>query len=461
MKALDKIPAWAVVVLGAGIFLVQNLLTPHCTDDYAYSFIWDGAHDGNFQNNIGELRRVESIGDIFVSQWSHWLMWGGRSVAHFFVQFFMMFDKIFFDVANALAFTAVALLIYFLAAAKFELRTGLLAWIFFGMWFCLPEFYQTTLWLTGSCNYLWMTVLQLGFLLPYVLKFRRGKFSVPVPVMIVLGVLAGWSNESGGAAAVFLAFLALIYFWRRKKLERWILAGFLAAAAGFALLMFAPGDFHRMALDEGAFEYNAEVFLSNLVEGLFPTLAYDLLPVVILAACFLRGKVSRESMRLILALAFTALALPLGLMLSPEFPARAAFISPVLLLVAATIALSEMKFEVPRAVLSAAGIFLGATVLVALYVDASVYSQFQARAEYVAAHKSDEKIIVDPIEIPAIQKVFFWNWTPDSFTRFYNDLTPYERINRNKTYAKYYGLKKIVVDEAKWKQLEQFPLYDD
>ena len=55
----------------------------------------------------------------------------------------------------------------------------------------------------------------------------------------------------------------------------------------------------------------------------------------------------------------------------------------------------------------------------------------------------------------------FWVWTMDEEARFYNDITPYTRINRNKTTAKYFGVKNVVVDEAQWKNLKQFPLYDD
>ena len=464
MKALNKIPAWAVVTFGAGIFLVQNLLTPIIGDDYAYAFIWDAAQNGNFQNNLGKLYRVESIGDVFVSQYEHWLTWGGRSIAHCCVQFFMMFDKFFFDVANALVYAALGLLIYFLAAGKFELRAGALLWIFFALWFCLPEFYQTTLWLTGSCNYLWMTVLQLAFLLPFALKFWRKKFSLPVPVMIFAGLMAGWSNESGGAFTIFLTFLALMYFWRQKKIERWMLAGFIALFAGYALLMLAPGNFQRYVVDSNA---ETKPFLSlamlmdNFNDGMIEIIKYDAVLILLIAGYFLRGKKTPQTTIFVLAFTAAGILLPCLLMLSPEFPARAAFASPVFLIVATVAALEKMQFELPRK-LVAAGISLWlVTSAFAVAVDGYVYSQFQERQKYIAAHKNDALIVVDPIELPKLVEKFFWAWTLDEATRFYGDLTPYRDKfnNRNITFAQYYNLKEVVLDMEKWSKQTQFVYY--
>ena len=104
------------------------------------------------------------------------------------------------------------------------------------------------------------------------------------------------------------------------------------------------------------------------------------------------------------------------------------------------------------------------TIFYALAVDFSVHSQVSARNEYILAHRHDDLITVQPIELPLTVNKIFWVWTVDSIASFYNDLTPYMRINRNKTYAKYFGVKNLVVDEARWKKINevnQFPLYDN
>ena len=465
MTEIKKIPAWAVIIFFAGTFLLMNLLTPHLTDDYAYSFVWDGAHGGNFRNDVGDLQRVQSIGDVIVSQYSHWLTWGGRSVAHTLLQTFGMADKIFFDFANAFMYAALALIIYFLGTGKLSLnpKSCLLIPIFFALWFCLPEFYQTTLWETGSLNYLWMAVFQFAFLLPFVLKFWNKDFKFNSAFAIPLGLLAGWSNEAGASMILFITFWAIIYFWRQKKLERWMLAGFIAALIGFAFMMLAPGNFSRMESDTEDVTL-LEMLADNFSEGFLPVLLGDLILFLPIILYFLRGKKSVPTTQFILAFTATGIFLPCLLMLSPYFPARAAFASPIFLTIAAVASMQNISIHLPKKFLYAVGIFWLATILYALSVDWSVYSQMKLRHNYIFAHRNEEFITVQPIILPPTTEKIFWTWTLNHFAIFYNDLTPYTHINRNKTYAKYFGVKNLVVDEEQWLKLneeDKLPLYDN
>jgi len=457
----------AVIILFTGIFFVMNLLTPHFTDDYAYSFVWDGDNGGNFRNDIGDLKRVENISDIFVSQYSHWLTWGGRSVAHFFVQFFDMFDKIIFDFFNAIIFAILALIIYFLGTGKIDfknLNAKILVGIFFAMWFCLPEFFQTTLWFTGSFNYLWMAVFQFAFLIPFTLKFWNKNFKFSTAFAIPLGLFAGWSNEAGGAIILLVTFLAIIYFWRNKQLETWMLAGFFAALIGFALMILAPGNFSRMTLEEETNIPLAEVLTENFLYGFLPVIIENLILFLPIIFYFLRGKKSVQTSQFILLFTAVGIFLPCLLMISPEFPARAAFSSPIFLMIASVASLKNISIQIPQKIFYAVGIFWAVTIFHALAVDFSVHQQFAERHKYISAHRQDDLITVQPIKLPSTVDKISLGWTFDPFARFYNDLTPYTRINRNKTYAKYFGVKNLVVDEAAWQKLNevyQFPLYDN
>ena len=75
------------------VFLyVLNYLTPlGFGDDYLYSFIWQG----NAMNDplSANAARVSSFSDLLASQWSHYLTWGGRSVAHTLAQLFLWKGK--------------------------------------------------------------------------------------------------------------------------------------------------------------------------------------------------------------------------------------------------------------------------------------------------------------------------------------------------------------------------------
>ena len=463
MTDIKKFPALGVIIFFAGIFFVMNLLTPNFTDDYAYSFVWDGEHDGNFQNNIGDLKRIENFADIFVSQFSHWLTWGGRTVAHIFVQFFAWQGKLLFDFANTIIFAILALEIYFLGKGEVNFKNfdaKILVGIFFALWFCLPEFFQTTLWMTGSCNYLWMAVFQFGFLIPFAMKFFNDKFKISTALIIPLGLFAGWSNEAGGAMILFMTFFALIYFRRRKKLERWMLAGFFSAFVGLAFLMLAPGNFNREVLDSDDLTF-FEILTESFLYGFLPVMVGNLILLVPIILYFLRGKKSPQTSLYIFAFAVTGIFLPCLLMIAPYFPARAAFDSPIFLLVASIVAMKNISFHLPKKFLYAIGIFWAATILYSLSIDWSVHSQIELRHNFILSHKNDDLITVLPIILPPTTEKIFWVWTLDEEARFYNDLTPYTRINRNKTTAKYFGVKNIVADEATWKNLKQFPLYDN
>lgn len=472
MFDLKKIPAWFVIIFFAGSFLLMNLLTPMFGDDYAYSFIWDGAQNGNFQNNIGKLERLESIGDIFVSQWSHYFTWGGRSVAHCFVQFFCLVGKIFFDFANALVYAALALLIYFFAAGKVDFQNmngKIFLWIFFVLWFCLPEFFQTTLWMTGSCNYLWMTVVQLLFLLPFVLKFWQKNFwadSSPAKIflMAIIGLLAGWSNESGGAFVIFLAFLAMVYFKRQGLFERWMLVGFVTLFIGYALLMLAPGNFQRYVVDANDATVpflSAQMFIDNYEDGMQEILTGDVLLYAVIILYFIRGRKTPQATQFILAFAAAGILLPCMLMFSPEFPARAAFASPVFALIASIAALERTQINLSPKIIYAALIALLIANVYSIGVDWYVHSQVAERQAYVEKHKHDDLVVLEPIYLPYLPEHGSWSWVLDSYARFYGDVTPFRDKfnNRNITYAQYYGLKEVVMNAESNKKLTQYIYY--
>ena len=471
MFDVKKIPAWLVIAFAAGTFLLMNLLSPMFGDDYAYAFIWDGAQNGNFQNNlVGQLHRVESFGDILYSQWQHYLTWGGRSVAHCFVQFFLWQGKLLYDIMAALVYAALALMIYYCGTGSLEnLRGSMLLWIFFALWFCLPEFFQTSLWLTGACNYLWMTALQLAFLLPFVKKFWHrdfwsGNTKLRIVGMTLFGIVAGWSNESGGAMIIMLTFFALVYFWRTKNFERWMIAGFVGLFVGYALMMLAPGNFNRYVVDanEATVPFlSAQMFIDNFNDGMREIIISDVPLLAVILLYFLRGKKSVEATQLILAFTAAAILLPCMLMFSPEFPARAAFASPVFALIATVTALERTEINLSPKIISAALAIWLVTVVYALSVDWSIHSQISERMDYIAEHKNDSLVIIKPLDLPKSAEVLYWEWTIDSYARFYGDLTPYRDKfnNRNITFAQYHGLKEAVMNKELWSKQTQYILY--
>ena len=163
-----------------GYFFVRNMLMPLCYDDYAYAFVWDGANGGNLIDRVKpeNLHRIESFSDIFVSQYSHWLTGGGRIFGHGLAQFFLWIGKNYFNVANTIMLLILVTVILRLANISWKNSKLAVIWIFICLLFFGERFGETVIWmtwLTGACNYFWMTTLQLIFLLPF--TFSETNFS--------------------------------------------------------------------------------------------------------------------------------------------------------------------------------------------------------------------------------------------------------------------------------------------
>lgn len=221
------------------ILLLFNYLTPMNGDDYVYSFIYQTPH------------RITSVSDILESQYLHYFQWGGRSVVHFILQLLLLIKSpLVIDIINSGAFVALLLLVYLHITKAREYKIRLLVLIFLLIWSIQPAFAETTLWLTGSANYLWGTIIILAFLLPYRLfqnkpigQNKNILFSI---LFFIGGIIAGWTNENSAAGMIAMAFLFIIYYRMRKyKIHSWMFFGIVGALVGYIVMICAPGNFVR------------------------------------------------------------------------------------------------------------------------------------------------------------------------------------------------------------------------
>lgn len=240
MKKIEISKKNQIIIIMLSIFIMMcmlNILTPILADDFSYSFGVDG--------------RIHNLMDIIENQVHHYLTWGGRSIAHTIAQIFLLFPKIVFSFSNTIIYMLLIWLIYQHAKIGKDEKPLLLIIIHLSLWFFLPVFGQTCLWLIGSCNYLWTMVLILGFLLVY----RRGnkpKHEIPKIIgMFVFGILAGWTNENTAFGLITIAVGLLILEkleHKNKKYQRWQISGLLGTISGFLILILAPGNYARNSL---------------------------------------------------------------------------------------------------------------------------------------------------------------------------------------------------------------------
>ncbi len=238
-KALSRLVFAGLLFFVFLTLLTLNTLTPLIGDDYVYSFI--------YQTD----QKLLSFNDVINSQFNHYYKWGGRTVVHIIDQCLLLnYSPIIADTLNSIAFIAYIIAIYFHITARKTININLLVVIFTLVWFIQPVFAETVLWLTGSSNYLWGTLLILLFLLPYRF-YKNTKQSITKTVlfsaiMLLSGVISGWTNENT-AAAMIIMIIAYIYYYKTKKwdIPIWAYAGLIGSIIGYTLMIIAPGNFVR------------------------------------------------------------------------------------------------------------------------------------------------------------------------------------------------------------------------
>lgn len=225
---------------------ILNQKTHLVSDDFRYTFLYE-----NFWPKES-TPRITDFTDIFHSMYNHYFMWGGRIVAHTMLQFILMFDKQVFNIVNSLVFVGLAVVIYIHCNVNKNINLPLLAGICFCLWFFTPNFGLTVLWTSGACNYLWCSLIVLLFLLPYkryIEVYDTDNDGVLKNiVMLLFGLIAGWTNENTGGAMIFLIMMFMVYYkFIGLKIPKWSILGFLSSCVGFVLLAIAPGNSVRNA----------------------------------------------------------------------------------------------------------------------------------------------------------------------------------------------------------------------
>ena len=268
--------------------------------------------------------------DIFDYQVWHYFNWGGRTVAHTLAQILLVFPKAVFNILNSFIYTALIYLIYLHGCFNKDNKDNkdnsyMLLLIHLILWFIIPVFGQSFIWLVGSCNYLWTTVIILYFLWLY----RRNTLSEKwynLLFMFILGLLAGWTNENTSAGLiVILVFSLIINKVETKKIElsKTRLFGIIGTLIGFVIMICAPGNYIRSA------EFKDDTFIiikiikrtlditNNLENIILPLLIVII--ILISLKIYHKKKIEKEAYTFILG-GFAAIY---AMVLSPTFPERA------------------------------------------------------------------------------------------------------------------------------------------
>lgn len=213
------------------LILIPSLNTPFQSDDYAYF-----------------LKGISLDNTI-----SHYMGWSGRLVVDFTSSFILKYLPYFlYEMINSFVFLTLCIFIS-LTPIVINNNHGLtnpkpsaitLWLIFITYWLANPNLGQTSFWIVGSVNYLW-TIMWASFYLCYLLKNINSEHNTykQYIVIIILGLLAGCSNENTSVSIVLFTFALIIFQYKYSNPNiKFGALGLLSTFVGTAILIAAPGN---------------------------------------------------------------------------------------------------------------------------------------------------------------------------------------------------------------------------
>lgn len=407
-------------------------------------------------------RRIDSLSDILASGYSYYMTWGGRVIAQMLAMFFLWIGRPWFNLAMAVGIILLLFSIQWIAhegRITFALRPFEILMTFLCFWSFNINFPGTIVWIDGACNYFFPLLAVILFLLPYIHRYfmgdERRKSGYFIPLMFILGVLAGDSNENTICWIGLSGLVYLVYYGKRNKLEFWMVTGMAGLAMGYGLLMLSPGNVLRMKESGETFQF---LFLDmNHLRSLgFCFLVQSFLWMYLWMAYRRRKylQVNKYGRHIRLASWFAVMSMLFNLIMlfSPESPFRAGFPSLIFLMTAVMLIhrvtqLSEKNIVKAKAcsVLSLLWIlyfcFTFSTSVVLYYNQHLYMGNIIRQAESLSGKNLVLKVTGEP---DVLKK-----WVLLTGMHAFN--SPVEKdVNhwRNVAFARYYGIKGIYRDDA-------------
>lgn len=246
------------------LFYLMCYYTPLAYDDYAYSF------------SLFSGKRITSFNDILKSLSIHYLEVNGRIVSHFITYIFLWFNKNIFNLMTTIIFLLYGLFIYNCSLGSLKCVDKFkLVVIYIIILFMTPNFGENYLWITGACNYLYMSVLFLAYLSFLIKKIEKKDNKIEVLLILIFGgIIVGNSHECISSIS-FCLLILLFFFYRKNNLPLFICSG-IGLFVGSAFLLFSSGQVGRISKSGGT-DYvkiceNAVKITFEIVDLYFPLL---------------------------------------------------------------------------------------------------------------------------------------------------------------------------------------------
>lgn len=234
---------WSAILFLALVTLVIAIMTwlqPMIGDDYFYLFV-------STVEGFNYDRPVQNFSDFLESQYNHFLYVNGRAFVHFLYQFFdTLIGKWLYNLLNPLFFLAYVLLTAHYAVDRRSLPTVVMT---VALIMIMPIFCAFYLWMAGSMNYLWTSVIVLIFLI-LLDRCEGRRIGWSSWKILLFSFVAGGMHE-GITVPIAIGFMAVTLprCWKLRNTERlWMLMVFTIGAIICALFTI-----HRAEADSDDF----------------------------------------------------------------------------------------------------------------------------------------------------------------------------------------------------------------
>ena len=254
MSIIDNLKRERYIIISVYIliyifFYFINIYTPYSGDDYTYVY--------NFAET--NLTPINSLKDIFSSQYYHYLNVNGRFIPHFLEQVFMnLIGKHWFNFINPLVFISLTYLIYSFIfpneTLKIHSKISLICIISFISLYFLPYTGQTEIWMDGSFNYMWPVVFTL-----FIVKIYQSNFNykaLHLILIFILSIVAGFTHE--GIVIPYAMSFCLLLATKTYKTKKNIIIS-VGYSLGSIAVALAPGIINRF-YSKGEITYKGNLF---------------------------------------------------------------------------------------------------------------------------------------------------------------------------------------------------------
>ena len=412
------------------------------------------ADDFYYSQNLvyGENVPAQSLTDVLHSAANAYTMSGGRVLTHIVYHIFGFAGREVFVVINSISYMLTTFLLYSIIRTGGRHSISLFIIINLSVWIFTPELGQDIFWISGAVNYLFPMIPILGIIClyrRYADKPSDKNGILKCVSVFLLGAVAGCQQENSSLTVPVTAFLYILYYRRSGlKIPKWSISGLCGSVIGYAVLLFAPGNFHRYEKE------TQNVSLSFPFK--FAMITYywimfvGVLTVIFVAAVIVcRRKGLNAPLKQGCIFAVAALVSAYCMIAAPTSPERTWFITVVLMTAAAGIPLHALYGNTSGAgsslkalVCSAALVILGTMAADTMLATYDIHKQFVQREEIILTAKENGVTVV---KVPVYRLKYPLKANCYALYNLYDvELGEASPNSFNSIIAQYYGIDTII-----------------